>query len=96
MALHKITEFHTEWFSICTNITSKFHTIAIPKSSVEQNNDSHITCTVRFQVLMAASMKMTVLWDNIKTDFKECEISSSLIALLMETACTSERRSTFS
>jgi hypothetical protein len=29
MALHKITEFYTEWFSVYPNITSEFRTIAI-------------------------------------------------------------------
>jgi hypothetical protein len=34
--LHKITEVHTEWFSVCPNITSKFCTIAIFKRIVKQ------------------------------------------------------------
>jgi hypothetical protein len=33
MALHKITEFYTEWFSVYHNITSKFRTIAIFKTA---------------------------------------------------------------
>jgi hypothetical protein len=44
MSLHKITEFYTEWFSICPNITSKFHTIAIFKSFVKEN-DSYKPCS---------------------------------------------------
>jgi hypothetical protein len=36
MALHKITEFYTEWFSVYRNITSKFCTIAIFKKCVKQ------------------------------------------------------------
>jgi hypothetical protein len=28
MALHKIAEFYTKWFSVYPNITSKFRTIA--------------------------------------------------------------------
>jgi hypothetical protein len=39
MALHKITAFYTEWFSVYPNITSKFCTIAIFKNCVKQNND---------------------------------------------------------
>jgi hypothetical protein len=35
MALHKITEFYTEWHSICPNITSKCSTIAIFKNFVK-------------------------------------------------------------
>jgi hypothetical protein len=41
MALHKITEFYTELFSVYHNITSKFRTIAIFKNCVKQNNDSN-------------------------------------------------------
>jgi hypothetical protein len=44
MTLHKITEFYTEWFSVCPSITSKFRTIIIPKNLVKQN-DSRIICT---------------------------------------------------
>jgi hypothetical protein len=33
MTLHKITKFHTEWFSVYPNITSKFRTIAIFKTA---------------------------------------------------------------
>jgi hypothetical protein len=40
MTLHKITEFYTEWFSVCPNIPSKFRTITIFKNCVKQNNDS--------------------------------------------------------
>jgi hypothetical protein len=43
MTLHKITEFYTEWYSVCPNITSKFRTIAIFKNYVKQNNDSNKT-----------------------------------------------------
>jgi hypothetical protein len=43
MALHKITEFYTEFFSDYPNITSKFRTIAIFKNYVKQNNDSNKT-----------------------------------------------------
>jgi hypothetical protein len=32
MALHKITEFYTEWFSVYPNITSKFRTIVVFKT----------------------------------------------------------------
>jgi hypothetical protein len=41
MALQKIIEFYTEWFSICLNINSIFRTIAIFKSFVKQRNDSN-------------------------------------------------------
>jgi hypothetical protein len=44
MTLHKITDFYTEWFSICHNIISKFWTTSIFKSSIKENNDSHKTC----------------------------------------------------
>jgi hypothetical protein len=43
MALHKITEFYTEWFSVYPNITSKFRTIAIFKNCAKQDNDSNKT-----------------------------------------------------
>jgi hypothetical protein len=32
MTLHKIIEFYTEWFNICTNVTSKLSTITILKN----------------------------------------------------------------
>jgi hypothetical protein len=48
MTLHKITEFYTEWFSVCPNITSKFRTIVIFKNWVKQNNDSNKTCRFYF------------------------------------------------
>jgi hypothetical protein len=37
--MNKITEFYTEWFSVCSNITSKFRAIATLESSLKQNND---------------------------------------------------------
>jgi hypothetical protein len=43
MTFHKITAFYTEWFSVYPNITSEFHTIAIFKNCVKQNNDSNKT-----------------------------------------------------
>jgi hypothetical protein len=39
MALHKITELYTKYFSACPNITSKLRNIAILKNSVKENND---------------------------------------------------------
>jgi hypothetical protein len=39
MTLHKITEFYTEWFSVCINITSTILTIAILISFVKQNEE---------------------------------------------------------
>jgi hypothetical protein len=36
MALHKITEFYTEWFSIFPNRTSKSRAIAVFKNSVKE------------------------------------------------------------
>jgi hypothetical protein len=36
MTLHKITEFHTELFSVYHNITSKFRTIGIFKNCVKK------------------------------------------------------------
>jgi hypothetical protein len=44
MTLHKITEFYTEWFSVCPNITSKFRNTAVFKSFVKCKNDSNKTC----------------------------------------------------
>jgi hypothetical protein len=44
MALHNFAELYTEWFAVCTSTTSKFRTIAIFKSFVEENNDSDKTC----------------------------------------------------
>jgi hypothetical protein len=46
MTLHKITEFYTEWFSVCLNITSKIFIIVILlfESFVKYNNDSNKTC----------------------------------------------------
>jgi hypothetical protein len=41
--MNKITEFYTEWFSVCPNITSKFRTIATLESFLKQNNDSNKT-----------------------------------------------------
>jgi hypothetical protein len=35
MTLLKVTEFHTEWVSVCLNITSIFFTIAIFKALVK-------------------------------------------------------------
>jgi hypothetical protein len=36
MTLQNITEFYTEWVSVCFNVTSKFCTIAIFKSFIKQ------------------------------------------------------------
>jgi hypothetical protein len=44
MAMHKITGFYTKWFSVFPNITSKFRTNAIFKSSANENNGSNKTC----------------------------------------------------
>jgi hypothetical protein len=44
MALHNFAELYTEWFAVCISTTSKFRTIAIFKSFVEENNDSDKTC----------------------------------------------------
>jgi hypothetical protein len=41
MKLQKITEFYTEWFSICPITASKISTIATFKSFIKQNNDSN-------------------------------------------------------
>jgi hypothetical protein len=44
MSLHKITDFCTDWFSICSNKTSNFRTIAIFKSVIKQTKkDSNKT-----------------------------------------------------
>jgi predicted component of viral defense system (DUF524 family) len=44
MQFHKITEFYTNKFSVCPNITSKFRITAVFKSCVKENNDSNETC----------------------------------------------------
>jgi hypothetical protein len=38
MALHRIIELYTEWFSGCSNTTSTFRTIAIFENFVKQND----------------------------------------------------------
>jgi hypothetical protein len=43
MALHKITEFYTELFSVYYNITSKFGTIFIIFKNCVKNNNSNKT-----------------------------------------------------
>jgi hypothetical protein len=43
MTMHKITEFYTEWFSVCSNITSKFRTMAIVRSFAKENDDANKT-----------------------------------------------------
>jgi hypothetical protein len=55
MALHKITELYTEWFSVYPNITSKFRTIAIFKNCVKQNNDSNKTYRYVYDLLQYQS-----------------------------------------
>jgi hypothetical protein len=52
MTLHKITEFYTEWFSVCLKLTSKFRTIAIFKNCVKQNNDSNKTYRYVHDILL--------------------------------------------
>jgi hypothetical protein len=49
MTLHKITEFYTEWFSICLNTTSQFCTMTILKSFVKQ---------IMIQIKLVGSMLM--------------------------------------
>jgi hypothetical protein len=39
MSFHKVTEFRTEWFNVCTSITSKVCTNVLCKSFAKQNND---------------------------------------------------------
>jgi hypothetical protein len=38
MTMYGITELYTEWFRVCTNITSTFRTIAMFRDSVQENN----------------------------------------------------------
>jgi hypothetical protein len=52
MTLHKITEFHTDWFSDYHNLTSKFRTIAILINCVKQINDSNKTCRTVHDLLL--------------------------------------------
>jgi hypothetical protein len=44
MILHKITEFYTKRFSVCPNITSKFRTTTVFKSSAKENNGYNKIC----------------------------------------------------
>jgi hypothetical protein len=39
MKSQKITEFYTEWFSVCPDITSEFCIVAIFESFVKETND---------------------------------------------------------
>jgi hypothetical protein len=55
MALHKITEFYAEWFSVYPNINSKFRTIVIFKNCVKQNNDSNKTYRYVHDLLLSHS-----------------------------------------
>jgi hypothetical protein len=55
MTLHNITEFYTEWFSVYSNITSKFRTIAIFKNCVKQDNDSNKTYRYGHDLLLYQS-----------------------------------------
>jgi hypothetical protein len=52
MILHKITEFYTECFSACPNITSKLRTVAIFKSVVKENNRSNKSCRYVYDILL--------------------------------------------
>jgi hypothetical protein len=52
MTLNKITELYTEWFSVYSNTTSKFRTIAIFKNCVKQINDSNKTCRYIHDLLL--------------------------------------------
>jgi DNA-binding transcriptional regulator/RsmH inhibitor MraZ len=42
--MHKTIEFCTEWFSVCPEITPKFRTTVILKSSIKENNDLKKIC----------------------------------------------------
>jgi hypothetical protein len=44
MTLHETAEFYTQWLNVCPNITITFCTIAIFKSSIQENNDSNKNC----------------------------------------------------
>jgi hypothetical protein len=44
-SLHRITEFYTELFNVCSNIISKNCTIITSNNLVKQNNDLHKTCS---------------------------------------------------
>jgi hypothetical protein len=44
MTLHRLAEYYAEWFSVCTNITSKFRNTVIFNSFVKQNSDLNKTC----------------------------------------------------
>jgi hypothetical protein len=44
MTLHRIRYLYTEWFSVCLNITSKFHSIATFNRFIKQNKYLNKTC----------------------------------------------------
>jgi hypothetical protein len=49
---NKMTEFYTERFSVCPNITSNFRTTVIFKSNVKQNNVSNKACSYVLELLL--------------------------------------------
>jgi hypothetical protein len=52
---HKITELYPEWFSVSSNITRKFRSIAMFKGFVKQNNDSNKACMYVHCLLLCPS-----------------------------------------
>jgi hypothetical protein len=52
MTLCEIIEFCTEWFSVCSNISSEFRTIAIFESFAKQTSDFNKTCRYIYDLLL--------------------------------------------
>jgi hypothetical protein len=53
--LHKITEYYTQWFSLCLIITSKTRTNAARKSFKKQNTGLNETCRYDHDLLLRQS-----------------------------------------
>jgi restriction endonuclease S subunit len=77
ITLHTITEFYTKWFSVCPNITSKFRTTAIFKSSVKENNGSNKTYRYihdlslnKFQLSKCNDLCVVSIKQNVNFKFK--------------------------
>jgi hypothetical protein len=62
MTSHKITECYTEWFSVCPNITSKFHTIAVFKIFIKLNIDWNKTLRYVHDLLLCQISFAQVHW----------------------------------
>jgi hypothetical protein len=65
MALHKITEFFTKWFSICPSVTSKFRTTAIFKGPVKENNGPNNTCSYVYDPSLYKTSFVWSKWNSL-------------------------------